>query len=169
EQAQDRERRGRLAAARLPDEPEALARLEREVHALDGVQLAAVLEVEPDVEVLDLQERGTHSASFPRPTRGRSRKVRADRCATRSRGLSASSNAPPTRLHARMSSATSTPGGTIAHHAPVEIAARSNAFWMIRPSEIALGSLRPRNASAVSSKIATAMVRTVLAISRGAT
>ncbi len=133
EQTHDRQRRRRLPAARLTDEPEALARLEREVHALHRMQLASVLEVEPDVEVLDLQQRRRHSASFPRPTSGRSRNVRADRCATRSRGLSASSSAPPTRLQARMSIVTSTPGGTIAHHAPVEIAARSNAFSMILP------------------------------------
>ena len=65
--------------------------------------------------------------------------------------------------------ATSTPGGTIAHHAPAEIAARSNAFSIIFPSEMRLGSPSPRNASAVSSKIATAIVSTVLAISSGAT
>ena len=51
----------------------------------------------------------------------------------------------------------------------MEIAARSNACCMMLPSEIVLGSLRPRNDSAVSSKIATAMVRTVLATSSGAT
>src|SRR4029450_12049690 len=123
------------------------ARLEREVHALHGVQLTTPLELEPDLEVLDLQQRHRrHSASFPRPTSGRSRKVRADRCATRSRGLSASSSAPPMRLQARMSSVTSTPGGTIAHHAPVEIAARSNACCMMLASEMELGSLHSSDA-----------------------
>ena len=68
-----------------------------------------------------------------------------------------------------MITATNAPGGTIAHHAPVEIAARWNAFSIIFPSEIRLGSPRPRNASAVSSKIATAIVKTVFAISSGAT
>ena len=68
-----------------------------------------------------------------------------------------------------MSSVTTTPGGTIAHHAPVEIAARSKACAMMLPSETVLGSLRPRNESAVSSKIATAIVGTVLATNRGAT
>ena len=69
----------------------------------------------------------------PRPTRGRRRKLRAERCATLSRGLSASSIAPPSRLQPRMITATSAPGGTIAHQAPVEIAARSKAFSMIVP------------------------------------
>ena len=68
-----------------------------------------------------------------------------------------------------MITATSAPGGTIAHHAPVEIAARWKAFSITFPSEIRLGSPSPRNESAVSSKIATAIVSTVLAISSGAT
>ena len=68
-----------------------------------------------------------------------------------------------------MINATSAPGGTIAHHAPDEIAARSNAFSITFPSEVRLGSPRPRNESAVSSKIATATVRTVFAIRSGAT
>ncbi len=77
----------------------------------------AVLDVEPDVEVLDLEER-RHSASGERPTSGRSRNVRAPRCATRRRGLRESSSAPPIRLQLRMISATRMPGGTIAHQAP---------------------------------------------------
>src|SRR5262249_39991166 len=158
----------RLAAARLADQPEPLARVERQRHALDGVQLPPLAEVEPDVQVLELEE-GTHMASGPRPTSGRRRKVRAERRATRRRGLSASSIAPPRRLQPRMITATSAPGGTIAHQAPVEIAARWNAFSITFPSEIRLGSPRPRNASAVSSKIATAIVSTVFAISSGAT
>src|SRR5207248_9962388 len=142
----DRERCGRLPATRLPDEPEALAGLEREVHALHRMELASALEIEPDVEVLDLQQWLAHSASSPRPTSGRSRNVRADRCATRSRGLRASSSAPPTRTHARMMIATSTPGGTIAPHSPAENAARANAFSISLPSETPLGPPRPRNA-----------------------
>ena len=68
-----------------------------------------------------------------------------------------------------MISATSAPGGTIAHHAPDEIAARSNAFSITLPSDVRLGSPSPRNESAVSSKIATATVSTVFAIRSGAT
>ena len=68
-----------------------------------------------------------------------------------------------------MISATTAPGGTIAHHAPEEIAARWNACSITCPSEVVLGSPRPRNESAVSSKIATATVSTVLATRSGAT
>src|SRR6185437_1691779 len=108
--------------ARLPDEAEPLARVEREADALDGVQFAAAAQVEPHVQVFDGEQ--AHTASGPRPTSGRKRKVLAERCATRRRGLSASSIAPPKRLQARMITATRAPGGTIAHQAPVEIAAR---------------------------------------------
>ena len=68
-----------------------------------------------------------------------------------------------------MSRATKAPGGTIAHHAPELTAVRWKAFWITLPSEILLGSPSPRKDNAVSSKIATAMVSTVLAISSGAT
>src|SRR5207248_10883660 len=118
--------------ARLADEAEPLAGLEGETDALHRVQLALALQVEPDVQALDLQQTA-HSASGPRPTSGRSRKLRAERCATRSRGLSASSMVPPSRLQPRMITATSAPGGTIAHHAPVEIAARWTAFSITFP------------------------------------
>src|ERR1700756_5351126 len=67
-----------------------------------------------------------------------------------------------------ITSATQIPGGTIVHHAPREIAVRSYACSMIEPHDTALGSDNPRNASAVSSKIATATVRTTFATSRGA-
>src|SRR5205085_6966247 len=154
--------------ARFAHEPEPLAAGDRQAHTLDGVELAAAGQLEPHVEVLDGEERA-HSDSALRPTSGRSRKVRAPRCATRRRGLSASSSACPTRLQPRMTSATSAPGGTIAHHAPEEIAARWKAFSITFPSEIRLGSPRPRNESAVSSKTATATVRTVFAIRSGAT
>ena len=167
QQAHCRQRGRRLAAARLADKPEPLAGVDGQRDALDGVQLAAVLEIEPDMEILDLEQ--AHSASFPRPTSGRNRNERAERCATRSRGFNASSSAPPIREHARMISATSAPGGTIAHQAPVEIAALWNAFSITLPSEIRDGSPSPRNANAVSSKIATAIVNTVLAIRSGAT
>src|SRR5207248_8119365 len=124
--------------------------LQSEAHALHGVEDAAALEVEPHLQVACLQQ--AHSASLPRPTSGRRRKERAERCATRSRGFSASSSAPPIREHARMISATSAPGGTIAHQAPVEIAALWNPFSITLPSEIRDGSPSPRNANAVSSK-----------------
>src|SRR6266566_654191 len=168
QQAHHGQRRRGLPATRLADEPEALARIDQQIDAFHRVELAAVAELEPHMQVLDLQE-AAHTASSPRPTSGLSRKVRAERWATRSRGLSASSSAPPISEQARMIKATSTPGGTIAHQAPVEIAARWNAFSIILPSEIRDGSPSPRKASAVSSKIATAIVSTVLAIRSGAT
>ena len=73
----------------LSDQPQSLARVHIEGHALHGVQLSAVRQVEPDVEVAGLEERhgvvpGTAS-------------VLMDRCATRRRGLSASSIAWPMR------------------------------------------------------------------------
>ena len=50
------EQRGRLAAPRLADEPEPLALLDVEAHALHGVQPALVRQVEPHVEVVRLQD-----------------------------------------------------------------------------------------------------------------
>ena len=52
-----REDRGRLAAAGLAHEPHPLARVQLEADALHGVQLAAAGEVEPDVQVLDPEDR----------------------------------------------------------------------------------------------------------------
>ena len=67
-----------------------------------------------------------------------------------------------------MTIATAMPGGAIAH-ASTLIAFETKAFSIRRPQEIRLGSPRPRNASAVSAKIAIATVRTVLATRSGAT
>ena len=64
---------------------------QREAHAPHGVEHAAALEVEPHLEPPCLEQ--AHTASEPRPTSGRSRKRRAERCATRSRGFRASSSA----------------------------------------------------------------------------
>ena len=66
----EREDHRRLAAPRLADQPDPLSRVELEADALDRVELAAALEVEPDVEVLDLQDRDGHSrlqCSLERP------------------------------------------------------------------------------------------------------
>src|SRR5207237_10784009 len=112
-------------------------------------------------EVAGLEERGQRRSW---PTSGMYRNRRTERWPTRRRGLSASSNAWPIMLHARITSATRIPGGTIAHHAPLLIAAFWTAFSMILPREILLGSPSPRNDSAVSSNTATAIVRTVFAI-----
>ena len=62
-----------LAAARLADQPEPLAGVEVEADALHGVQLAALGQVEPDVQVANL-ERGSSArrppfASGERPAR----------------------------------------------------------------------------------------------------
>ena len=73
QQAHDREDRRRLAAAGFADEPEPLAVAELEAHALDGMQLAAALELEPDVEILDLENGLRHSESSL-PSSGRTRK-----------------------------------------------------------------------------------------------
>jgi len=67
-----------------------------------------------------------------------------------------------------MTSATQMPGGTIAHHLPLLMACRRNACSMIEPHDTAVGSDSPRNASAVSSKMATATVRTTFATRSGA-
>ena len=56
----------------------------------------------------------------------------------------------------------------MAHQAPELTAVRWKAFSITLPSEIRLGSPRPRKESAVSSKIATAIVSTVFAIRSGA-
>ena len=61
------------------------------------------------------------------------------------------------------------PGGTIAHQAPTLTASRENAFSIRSPHEILLGSPRPRNAIAVSAKIAYATISTAVATSSGAT
>ena len=97
------ERSRRLAAARLADQSEPLTALEPERHALHRVQRPTARQVEPDVEILGLEQRA-HSASAFRPTSGRSRKPRADTCATFRRGFSASSSAWPIRLQHRISS-----------------------------------------------------------------
>ena len=74
----------------------------------------------------------------------------------------------PTIVQATITTATATPGGTIAHHAPTEIASRSNAFSIRSPHEVRFGSPSPRNAIAVSAKIANATISTVFATSSGA-
>ena len=66
-----------------------------------------------------------------------------------------------------ITSATHRPAGITAHHAPEEIAVRRNENSIVVPHVIDVGSASPRNASAVSSKIATAIVSTVFAINSG--
>ncbi len=95
QQAEQTEHRRGLAAAGLPDEAEPLPLVQRKAHPLDGVQLAAVAEVEPDVQILELEQRA-HTASELRPTSGRRRKVRAPTA-------TASSSHPPP-LHAQRGS-----------------------------------------------------------------
>ena len=90
-----------------------------EADALDGVQLAAARQVEPDVEVLDLEQdrrSRAHSPAAFAPA-ACTRKRLTERWPTRSRGLSASSTDWPIIVQARMTSVTQTPGGTIAHQA----------------------------------------------------
>ena len=105
----------------------------READPLHGVQLAAVGQVEPDVQVARPRAaRLTRRPSSARPAAGAG-SGRTDRWPTRSRGLSASSIACPSRKHAMITSATRDPGGTIAHHAPARSPARWKAFSMIVP------------------------------------
>jgi hypothetical protein len=61
------------------------------------------------------------------------------------------------------------PGGTIAHQASTVIALCEKAFSISFPHEVSVGSPRPRNAIAVSAKIAIATVSTVLATRSGIT
>ena len=71
-EAEERAADGRLAAARLADEPERLAALDLERDAVDGLDVADVAvhhdaapDREPDLEVVDLDERrpvGAHAA-----------------------------------------------------------------------------------------------------------
>jgi len=57
QQPEHRERSRRLAAPGLADEAESFPRGELDAHALHGVQLTrTLLELEPDVEVLDLEQ-----------------------------------------------------------------------------------------------------------------
>ena len=66
QQAHQREDRGRLAAAGLAHEAEPLTGSERERDSLDRVQLALVWQVEPDVQVLDLEHViSRHPAALP--------------------------------------------------------------------------------------------------------
>ena len=64
---------------------------------------------------------------------------------------------------ANTSSAMQSPGGITYHQAPALGAPELNAFSSIVPQEMLVGSPSPRNASDASARIATAMIRTVLA------
>ncbi len=74
QQPHDREVRHALAAARLADEPEPLAGLHLERHAVDGVDRSLV-RAEPDDEVIDREEghqrfnRGSSDSRRPSPSR----------------------------------------------------------------------------------------------------
>ena len=61
------------------------------------------------------------------------------------------------------------PGGISHHHQPAESAPAVNDSSMIRPHEIALGSPRPRIASVVSDRIASATISTAFANNTGNT
>src|SRR6185369_5506595 len=168
QEAHDREHRGGLPAARLADEAEALARLQLEAGAANGVELAAAGKLEPDVQVLDCEEGRSHSAlSFPR--RGLTLNRRTERWPTRRRGLSASSSDWPKSVAPRTTSVTQRPGGMIAHHALLRIASSLKAFSINRPQEMTLGSPSPRKLMNVSAKIAYATSSTVFATRSGAT
>ena len=150
-----------------PTRPTRSAALERDVDAPDGVELAAGAELEPDVQVADARA----AAAAHRAASGTSRtwNRRTDRWLDRSRGFSASSSERPIIVQARITNATATPGGTIAHQAPDGHGVALKAFAISLPQEIASGSPRPRKEIAVSAKIAAAHMSTAIAISSGAT
>src|SRR5262249_26559450 len=144
------------------DQAEPLARFEVEADVTEDVDLAWPGSV-PDIQVPHRKQSHACS-SFVRRTRN----VARERGAALRRGLSASSRARPMPLQAITTSVMQRPGGTIAHHAPALIAVRSNAFAIWIPQEGSVGLPRPKNARAASAKIASATVRTVLAINNGA-
>ena len=170
QQPHEREDRRRLPAARLAHHAEPRSRVDREGHALDGMELPAVREVEPDVEVVDLEQRGSRLAAAPAARSGRStRKRRTDRWPVRRRGLSASSIVCPMIVQARTTNITQRPGGITAHQALLMIASSLKAFSIRLPHEIVLGSPSPRKVMKVSAKIAYAIRRTVFATRSGVT
>ena len=136
---------GRLAASRLSHEAHPLAGSQLEADALDGVQLAAAGQVEPDVQVLGPENGLARSLGCPAV-----RAAAADGTGAPPggrpcrRGLSASSMDCPTIVQARMRIVTATPGGTIAHQALLSTALPRKLFSISLPHEIVLGSPRPR-------------------------
>ena len=79
---QAHQREDRSWSCRSPDSPtrpSLVPRATREGHALDGVQLAAVRQVEPDVEVFDLQQRRVTLLMLGFRGRGSTRKRRTER------------------------------------------------------------------------------------------
>ena len=113
---------------------------------------------------------GALTARRRRPTSGRSRNVRADRCATREprvqRVLERAADEAAGEDDQRRRGARAARSPTTRPTRSPRARTRSRSPC---PSEVRLGSPRPRNESAVSSKIATATVSTVFAISSGAT
>src|ERR1700721_966855 len=95
------------------------------------------------------------------------RKVLLERWATLMRGFRPSSIARPTKLVATTIRATSAPGGTIAHQAPKLIADRRNPNSIMVPSDTWVASPSPKNANAVSVKIAYPTRRTAFATTSG--
>ena len=95
QEAEDRKGGDALAAARLPDDPERLSRIQRERQAVDGARHAVLVE-EVSLEVGYLEERLGHRAF--------SHMRRAMRGSSRSRSPS------PTRLTASTTSASAMPG-----------------------------------------------------------
>ena len=97
EQLQDRERRGRLAAARLPREAERLASPQLEGDARDDLHVG-VSDAVAHVQVVDGQDGIAHRL--------------------RAWGSAASSMTWPTAKKASTKSVIATPGGSTYHHAP---------------------------------------------------
>src|SRR5215472_7665979 len=90
EEAHESQQHRRLPRPRLAEDAEAFSRVQRQIHALDRVQLA-IRKVEEDLKPANLKQ--AHVASVPRPTRGRSRQLLKAKWEIRRRGFRASSSA----------------------------------------------------------------------------
>src|SRR6185503_9641551 len=134
QQPQDRERRHRLARARLPDETERLPGDQAEAHTVDGAHEAPA-RVELGVEIADVEE--THT--------------------WRNRGSSQSRSQSPKRLKASTTSRIAVPGTTDSHQ-PLAMWLRPSAT--ICPHDGVGGAMpAPRNDSDASTMITDPMCR----------
>src|SRR5207245_3377751 len=145
QEARHRQGGGRLAAAGLTRQPEHLAALDPERHAVDRPDLAS-RRGEPDGQVVDLEE--AHHRS-------------------RRRGLRIRSRVCPARIKPSTTRTIPIPGGRMYHQAHRPVAPESNEKWSIVPHDTWTRSPRPRKERVASARIEPAMTRTVFAKMRG--
>src|SRR5262245_21052961 len=138
QEADDREARGRLAAARLADEPQRLALVEREAHAVHRLDHARPAEGEEvGLQIGDFEERGQRFLDW-----GSSR--------TRSQSPKSWVARTIRRIHA--------PGNTVSHHWPAIRVGRASES--IRPQAgCGGGTPTPRKLSEASAMMTTPTVR----------